>query len=713
MKHEVLRSVDFWKNAIMKMSDNSFFELMRCVFGKIKTPFNKQQLLNDLETFLLREDIQKTIASYIDADDTKIITAVALFGEPVPSQLENFFADEYSYAQLQDIFVNLEERFILYRFTEEKSRTVPLYNTVRQSCASTSSCLALNPVLKSILIPVSADISALFPVIPDKNRIQPDPQAGGNTIVINDLTLAALYSFISRRSQSFYRSEGVIRKKIAEEGKILFPNLELENIIGALQVLELFYTEENLLVPDKKYLNDFSLLSVRERMEYFAAALLVYGEITSHHEFLPPLFRTKIREFVNFIQAYLNSIKPNFQYYKKTLTRIAEVIKAQTKVNINTETLFENLEKTGLILKISDDIKQAGKLIQNKIKNENTPVIVIETGSSILAYPEITFSDAITLASFLNIRETGAAPENSVVRFELDRDSAVRAFDNNFNADDIIELLTRLSGGKKDETLIWNLKDWEQRYNEVAIKKGIILKLSENRRYLTNTMPLSELILETLAPGLYLLDENAANNVLYALQKAGIDIISQRKEKKESKMSFGNFFSPQSERVIKFETPHMETFNSDNAQSDNSIKNKYLSVLEKMQMGKTEKDELSARINRRLILCEEQLKDAEIRYEKLEARHLDYTGKQNIAKQAIAALSSVEVVRSLKGKEEKIFGIPKALEKEGDDLILVIDSSAPDNSRKQTTTKSANGQIRIPLAKISLLRRIKKSIFEK
>ena len=114
----IFRPIEFWKSAVMTMPDTSFFELLRSVFGKIKTPFNKQQLIKDLEIFLLREDIQKTIAGYIDENDAKIIAAVALFCEPVPEDLENFFSGELSYTRLQDIIVNLEERFILYRFSE-------------------------------------------------------------------------------------------------------------------------------------------------------------------------------------------------------------------------------------------------------------------------------------------------------------------------------------------------------------------------------------------------------------------------------------------------------------------------------------------------------------------------------------------------------------------------------------------------------------------
>ncbi|MCL2270043.1 MAG: hypothetical protein FWC24_01735, partial [Treponema sp.] len=67
---------------------------------------------------------------------------------------------------------------------------------------------------------------------------------------------------------------------------------------------------------------------------------------------------------------------------------------------------------------------------------------------------------------------------------------------------------------------------------------------------------------------------------------------------------------------------------------------------------------------------------------------------------AITMQSPVEVICPGKQKSERIFGIPKALEKADNESFLIIE---PVN---QGTT------VRIPLGKISLLRRIKKSIFE-
>ncbi|MCL2443116.1 MAG: helicase-associated domain-containing protein [Treponema sp.] len=702
---EIFRPADFWKSAIMTMADNSFYELLRSVFGKIKTPFNKQQLLNDLETFLLRDDIQKTITAYIDETDTKIISAIALFKEPDLTQLENFFMDELSPAQLQDIIVNLEERFIIYRFTEKKTekdpRTISLYGYNTSNKAG--SYLALNPILKQILLPITSDTSALFPTVKKvKNTDLPSVSKSR----FNDLTLAALFSFISGK-ETFYKSENVIRRRIIEEAKTLFPGFDLKVNLGALQILGLFYIDNDKLLPDRKRFDDFGQLSARERIEYFTAALLVYNELTPPFEILPPLFRNKIRDIVKLIHHFLDFLKDGSLYNIKTLKRIFEVLKSQTTLNIVTDILLDTLENTGLIINTSPELYQFDVSMQKKAASDN-PVIAVNSGSSIFVYPEINFEDVINLASVMIICEA-----STVVRFELDRDAVVRAFNSGITADEIIELITRLSGGKAGDSIIWNIKDWEKRYNEVSLKKGVILQLAEDRRYLAETRSIASLINETITPGVYLLNENNLDKAIDSLHNAGVEIIAQglnnnSGQSRMFKKDLSNKYLDNLYPTNYFSSPSVNEFNlklnlENNSSAPAKSKTKdntaliegFHKVLDKMLLNETEKKELTARIDRKLVLHETQLKEASVRYEKLEARHMDYTGKQNIAKQAISQQSPVEVVLSVKNKENRIFGTPQALEKEGNELILVI------------------GSDRIPLAKISLLRRIKKSIFEK
>ena len=672
MKKNIFRPVDFWKSAVMTMPDDSFFELVRSVFGKIKTPFKKQKLLNELERFLLREDIQKAIAAYIDENDAKIIAAVALFTEPVPGEMESFFSGEFSYAQLQDMIVNLEERFILYRFTEEKA-----------------SRIALNPVLEQILLPIASDFRALFPAVSKAEAAAPAPKAG-----LNDRILAGLLSFVCQW-ESFFRAEGVIRKRIIDAGKTSFPGIDLKEIFCALQLLGLFYVDEEKLLPDRKRFEAFGSLSARERSEYCAAALFVYSRIKSPMGILPPLYRAGIRDTVNFIHSFLDYLVPELSYCEKTLKRLAEVLKAASGMDITYSAMIEALEKTGLIVTVSQELKQPANTENKTGKNEG-PFIAIDSSFSILVYPEVNYADVINLARFLDIKEAG-----TIVRFEMNKDSAIRAFDNNNSAEEIIELLNKLSCGRVNESLIWNLKDWEKRHREVSLKKGVILCICEEHRYLTQTLPLANLIIETIAPGIYLLPEDTMDVAAGVLRNAGIDIIARRRVMEKTTSSVSGHFPPPSSYSLSENIPAATAVKTAPKTGGRTavLTAGFHAILEKMSLGEAERAELSARVNRRLVLCESQLKEASIRYEKLEARHLDYTGKQNIAKQAIAQQSPVEIVWPA-GSGESIFGIPRALEKEEGDLILIV---APSDGEDV---------MRIPLAKISLLRRIKKSIFE-
>jgi hypothetical protein len=466
-QRNIFRPAAFWKSTFISMPDSSFFELMRSVFGKIKTPFNKQQLIKALESFLLRKDVQTTIAAFIDDTESKIIAAISLFEEPVLQQLETFFSGELSSALLQDKIVNLEERFILYRFAEE--------NKTR---------LALNPILKTVLLPFTKNTSSLF-----------------------FLTAA--------------------NKDSRPQSKNILP----KDMPGALQMLGLLYVDADILVPDKKYYDNFNMLPVRERMEYCAAASLLYRERTSSQEILPPLFREKIRGIVNLIHAFLNSLTMEYQYPKETLKRIVEVLKAQTGTNINTEKLITVLEETGLM----------------------------------------------------------------------------------------------------EET-----------------SSGIYM------------------------PGEYLYDE-----------------------KKETADPAGNYFpSPVSALSLKEHIMPVTANVLNCSICPCEIKASFHSIINKKQLSDAEKTELSARIERRLIVCKSQLEYADIRYEKLEARHMDYTGKYNIAKYAVSHTAPVEIIWKNKGNEKTIYGIPLTLEKEENEIIIKIENEL------------------IPLAKISQIRRIRKSLFD-
>jgi len=672
----------------MTLPDNAFFELLRTVFGKIKTPFSKQILMGDLERFLLRDEIIKNINNYINHNDRLIIAAVAALDEPSPDDLEAFFAGELNYTTLHDIIINLEERFILYRFFEDgQNRRI--------------SRLALNPVLEPILAPIAAESSLLFPSIAANDA---KVEAAPGKQLLDDRILAALLSFVSRNKQ-FFRAGGGVRHKVGNAAKTLFPLLPLETVMGALRILGLFVDEGETLVPDYRRFTDFGNLSRAERMVYCAAGMLAYNESADTTEAISPwLFRAKVRSYADIISR-LYTMMDGERLFPHTTLRKMTFIGENGGEGKNSDRIIDAMEKTGLIIAVTEkDWRKAFALCN--MPSVDSPAIAMDTANSLIVYPEIAYNDAINIAAIADVTEAGMT-----VRFELSRESAVLAFNRGFSAAQIIELLQRLSHNRIGENVLFTLRDWEKRHGEVSLRRGLVLTLAPEQRHLAETKPLAKLIVETLAPGVYMLPESAEESAALALSKAGVSIIARRGEARIEEPvgdTLHHFFQPLFAATVPAGAVPRSKRTDDSRAEDSAatiLIDNFHSILKQMRLGAETRDELAARIDRRLVLCESQLKDAIVRYEKLEARGLDYVGKALIAKQAVTMQSPVELVLPGRQKQDHVFGIPKALEKAGSESILVLELLNEGET-------GVDNIMRIPLGKISLLRRIKKSIFE-
>ena len=687
MKKSVFRSVEFWKASIMPLPDYAFFELLRTVFGKIKTPFNKQNLVGDLEKFLSNNDIQKNIAAFIDKNDARIISAVAALNEPTAEELSAFFDQDFDNTELHDKVINLEERFILFRYIDENRN---------------KSRLALNPVLEPVLAQYTDDKSSLFPSF----KKTPDKTGRQNLPLFNDRILAALLSFVSQ-NEVFFIKEGRIRQKVLNMAAALFPAMQLEPVIGGLQVLGLFFANGAALLPDFNRFAGFGKLDRLERMEYCAAGVLCYCE-SSTVELSPWLFRSKLRSYALLIHNFYTSLDPEQQYPLVTLRRLVFILE-RNNPDINCDTLIKAMERTGLLTSYSNKLWQISAFAPENPSND-AAVIAMDSPFTLLMYPEIAYNDAIEIASISHVTGTGLN-----VSFEINMDAAVSAFNRGISARAAIELLQRLSGNRIDENAVFSLLDWEKRHKEISLCKGLVLSLSPERSYLAETKPLSKYISAKLARGIYLIPENMEEKVYAALKKAGVTIFAKPNNSAvpsdeggapDSRIFFqrlnGGTYNIEKNRQFRPEKGKKNISTTNLSASD--LIEGFHSIINKMRLGAEHRDELRARVNRRLVLCESQLKEAVVRYEKLEAHGLDYAGKTMIAKQAIAKQFPVEVSWPGRQNQESFIGIPKALEKKDDESVLIMESL--------DTAGIPGNTIRIPLGKIGLLRRIKKSIFE-
>lgn len=715
MRGSPFRSPEEWKSSLMTLPDHNFFDLMRSIFGNIKTPFNKQRIMEDLAVLFTREEIRKTVTAYIDERDHRIIAAVALLDEPVPAELEYFFAGEFGAADIRVMLLNLEERFLLYRFREEG-----VYR------------LALNPILERVLAPFIADKRVLFPSVPEKADREGGKALGKNP-GLNDRVLAALFAFIPEERE-FFKAEGGIRKKVSDAGQLLFPGLPLELLVGAFQKLGLLRQNLESLSLDAGKLRAFGKLKRRERLEYCAAGIYAHQnglDASAGDRGIPGYFqRNHLRNLAFFIHHLLDVLEPQRGYPELTLRRFAflaereeGVLSQETGENAGSRyhipKLLEAMELAGLLKSPSPGLWQTGDGLSAPAPGHaagtglERPVLAMDASLSFFLYPEIAFADALALAVFCSVRETGAA-----VRFELTRQSVIRGFNQGLSAEAMVELLNRLSGNRLDQNIPWTLKDWEARYASVSLYQGVVLTLAEDRRYLAEAEPLASLVRRILAPGVYLLSVPERLPAAEALERAGVDMIAQLDgtdgpEEGRHSGSAGPF--PDPETAFPFKGPGIicseKTAGLPAPGEDaEDYKKRFRELLKKKDLPKAEREELTARIERRLVLNESQLAGASIRYEKLEARGLDYVGKAAIAKQAIASKSLLEVLwPHPEGGTNKALGVPEALEKQGGESVLILKPLAGEALVPEEPGRT--NAIRLPLGKISLLRRIKQSIF--
>ena len=62
-----------WRDYLTTMDDEKFFNLIHIYLGEVKTPYNKQKLIEELSSFLRKDDHKKIIVSLLSKNDIKIL----------------------------------------------------------------------------------------------------------------------------------------------------------------------------------------------------------------------------------------------------------------------------------------------------------------------------------------------------------------------------------------------------------------------------------------------------------------------------------------------------------------------------------------------------------------------------------------------------------------------------------------------------------------
>lgn len=661
-----------WRESMETLPDERFFEIMRVYLGEIRTPFNKQNLIEKLSSIFRKEQNKNTILSYLSDFDTKVISIISYAQDLERTSLIDFFKSEYTISEIYAELLNLTERLIIWTYSNPETKKQEL---------------RINPLLEDILIPI-CNVQNLLPKATYAERFY------DSSFQISPLFIASFVSYIYENPE-MCRNSFAFKKKNSEQLETIFPEKQkcLETLLKAFSNLGLIKQDEKGIFVDENAFLAFS------KLEHFkqCAFLSVAGAVRLSRENLrrqaqllldvassipkEGFSKTSIMRM-----AFLLNNKKNASSDFSTQGRFSRIMQSYHSKNENLdynsdifENIFECATTFGIFTKSgkSENKEEIFCTAESFLQNENISsspqkgLVNINAGTSITILPGLTLKELMPLILFMNIKNCSTVSE-----FEITKNSISRAFNKNYSSPKITQLLEEFSLYKLPQSLAMNIEEWQNTYSSTMLFSGFVLKVNEKNEILVENNPkLKEHIFLKLAPGIFLLDSQAQDDAIALLKSSGIEFIGNIKTAlpprqitempllRSGKNDFE--FSPaqNQEQLIKMR------------HEANEKKDSFMKKLAQMNLSDQQKECLKLRIDRNIILTEEQLRPETVRLEILEADGINYSGKIHLIENAISKGDLIEISfpTELKSSKTEVFlGKPILLSKQTNDTILKL-----------------------------------------
>ncbi len=635
-----------WQEAISSLPDKQFFNTMRLYLGKIKTPYNKQRLTEQLASFIRKPENLTNIITLLDSFDVEILTALSLIPKASQETLVQFFSGTFSMTELYAEIINLTERLLIYKDKDE---------------ISGKEFLAINPLIKENLLPY-LDSKLIFP------DFKAEILSIEDVFTISPNLIAAFISYIKIRGISC-KSDGAIKKNDKTRLAEIFPGKEkfVQHLMTAFVNLSLVTENEKGFQLDTQRAKAFAALN--EPQQY---ALLCAAAVSRFS-------RDGLKKEAQLLLDCITSIPENgfsraailrLAFLAGTYTedgsavakksRFSQILEAARQENSaepeqNAELLdrmidcaieFGLLQKIGKTTQNQELYKGADFSHSTNVSPESTmvpKVLNIDSTFTVTLLPGLSLCQLLPLTDFMMIKKCGVVTE-----YEITRQSVSSGFDAGWNPDSIFECISNYTNYQIPQNLKINISDWYNSYSSAMLYHGYILKVRENNISLAENNPkIKKYIKEKLAEGIYLLNIPAGSSISDFISESSLEFMGSVKTS-DSKSEFTSFPLLRSGHKIGIGRLNGASDFSESAkktsvsQAGELLKN-LQAILDSQQMEAQQKESLAHRISSRLILSENQLKNAAIRNEILEADGMDFAGKVHLTEAAIKDEDLMEI----------------------------------------------------------------------
>lgn len=743
-REEQAKKIIQWRDCLTRLPDNLFFQLVRMYLGEIKTPYNKQNLLEKLGSFLHKEQVQKNILLLLSHRDCQILTAISLLDYPSQDKLQALLEGNFTSTQLHENLMNLEERLIIFCNTCNplpKQQPAYFFNPI------------LEPILRTRIHP-----AYLFPLPHEFQNLEEQDSIPHLTPAL----LAALFSFV-REFPDLSRQDGTIKKRVFQRLSQVFPmkftekeQVFFQTLVVALQNLSLLKEAAKGFVPDYQLWLKFAELPFQLQTMYLVAAACgrdtrsnlqkKVSILLSMTKFCPPEGFTKdgylrleyLLEHLNVQEWSKNQVATESALGGRDRrgvsgsaggSRFAKMMAAAEQQRFAKEASQEALSQDSVQTQGDQDdcphwcknLFEAGTRLGvfrqtgtgYGVKNTMQPVfhphlpqplppvperghLTLDSALTATMLPGLSLGQMLPLMHFMRLRRYDTA-----MTLEITKNSCLQHFDEGSSPKDIQQTLSLYMIHKVPQSLSVSLEDWHHSYSLATLYKGYVLHL-KNKKDISNHPILAEHIALELEPGIYLMNFTSDQEAQEILAKGGFENSGTVKKAPQA-TSLPSFPQNIQELPLEhfFKEPPGEKINWE---SQELLQKEYLAEMEdklnQMDLPSHQQEGLHFRLSRRILLLPDQLQGSSVKVEQFEASGMDFVGKIHVAEQAISHGSVLKLTYIQQGQEPKIVvGIPVAIKKDQGDSLVVLQ----DKIKKEVTSHS--------LGQAHIVRRIQGSIF--
>ncbi|HZK20248.1 MAG TPA: hypothetical protein VFC68_05945 [Treponemataceae bacterium] len=686
-KNPYVNDILQWRDFLSKMPDHHFFNLLRMYLGDIKTPFNKQTLIEQLGAFLRQTENQQNIVRLLSKTDILLIAAIDALSKPTQEKLLVFFGVEFSFGELYERLMNLEERLLVFRVADGDSERVfkvtPLLRAV------------LNPLLTADVLTPNAIIQSTF-------------DAQGREKLSFSL-VGAWFSYLEQ-NPDLCKADGAFKKKTLSQIKSVFPSIENADMLllltNAFHNLQLFHSVKGAYKPVIKNWQNFSLMDKQTQFSYVCAgALGRYSREQLHlnaqlvYDILSCLCENNFTKKVLIRAGYLqmqNKARVDMNFVKKG--RFATMVKKklpnpildskstnENKTNdvarlLSIMQMFRLLECVGKTKNGKNVYHAATELCEAQNNSHAKPPlkesnvrgsIVINAGFSVTILQELSIASLLDIIRCMEIVRL-----DGIAEYKITRQSCMRCFDEGFSPQKIKAALAPTLAHEMPQNLQFSLDDWYKNYCSTSLYKGYVLSVDAEKQNLIKNMPgFSEYIIKELGPGIYLLDFSSDEEAESVISKTSLDFIGAVKKTKKSVTQAVPYSQIKPTQKDKKNVTVEKQSKKDSVGVPKDFLNDLKNKVSKKNLSEEQEDGLLSRIHRKIIVNEEQLRADSVRPEKIEASGMDFLGKVHVVEHAYSSKSLLKInvnkTAAINGQTE-LLGVPLSIEKKDDDMHVTL-----------------------------------------